>query len=206
MATLLQIDSSGQNEASITRRLSAFFAHKWKEANPEGRVIYRNLLETEIPYATEALIIAMNTPPETLSEKQKQLLAQPDVLMNEIQAADTYVFGVPMYNFSVPAIFKTYIDAIVRPGLTFSFAGGAPQGLLKNKKAIVITASGGDYSQEPMKNMDFVEPFIRVIFSFMGITEVTFIKAHGNDPATKASSEALAKSNIELLFQPAAIA
>lgn len=201
MATLLQIDSSGLSEASITRRLSAHYAEKWKEAHPNGKITYRNLTETNVPFATEALIFAMNTPPDKLTAAQKLLLSLPDELMKELLEADTYVIGAPMYNFSIPAILKAYIDAIVRPGLTFSFEGGRPQGLLKNKKLIVLTASGGDYSEQPMKSMDFLEPYLRGVFGFIGITDITFVKAHGNDPETKATTEASAKAAIDQLFQ-----
>jgi len=201
MATLLQIDSSGLSDTSITRRLSAHYAAKWKEANPDGKIIQRNLSETNVPFATEALIFAMNTAPDKLTSSQKLLLSLPDELMKELLEAETYVIGAPMYNFSIPAILKAYIDAIVRPGLTFSYDGGTPKGLLKNKKVIVVTASGGDYSQAPMKNMDFVEPYLKTIFGFIGITDVTFVKAHGTDTETKSATESAAKSAIDALFQ-----
>ncbi|MBX9952464.1 MAG: NAD(P)H-dependent oxidoreductase [Candidatus Obscuribacterales bacterium] len=201
MATLLQIDSSGLSDSSTTRKLSAHYADKWKEANPNGKIIQRNLSETNVPFATEALIFAMNTAPDKLTSSQKLLLSLPDELMKELLEAETYVIGAPMYNFSIPAILKAYIDAIVRPGLTFSYDGGKPKGLLKNKKVIVVTASGGDYSQAPMKNMDFVEPYLRTIFGFIGITDVTFVKAHGNDPQTKSATESAAKTAIDALFQ-----
>lgn len=206
MATLLHLDSSGQRESSITRRLTAFYASEWHKANPEGTTIYRNLNNTKLPFVTEELITAIYTPTEALNEQQKRLLDLPNQLMFEILEADTYVFGVPMYNFSVPAIFKAYIDAIVRPGLTFSYEGGTPKGLLKNKKVIVVTASGGNYSDGPMKNMDFVEPYLRAVFGFIGITDVTFIKAHGNDEATKAATEKIAEGAIISTLQTAAAA
>ena len=202
MATLLHLDSSAQNETSVTRRLTSHYAENWRQANPNGRIIYRDLTETKLPFASEALIFAMNTPPENLTAAQKLLLALPDELAKELIEADTYVFGAPMYNFSIPANFKAYIDAIVRPGLTFSFEGGAPKGLLTNKKAIVVTASGGDYSQPPMKNMDHLEPYLRSIFGFIGITDVKFVKAHGHDPATKEVTEKNAQSIINGYFQP----
>ena len=200
MATLLQIDSSGLSKTSVTRRLSAEFTKKWLEANPGAKVVHRDLLETKLPFANEALIFAMNTPPEDLTAAQKMLLALPDEFMKELQEADTLVIGAPMYNFSIPAALKAYIDAIVRPGLTFSFEGGYPKGLLKNKSAIIVTASGGDYSQPPMKAMDYVEPYLRSILGFIGITDVTFVKAHGNDPDTKSATEQLAIGEINNYF------
>ncbi len=205
MVTLLHLDSSGQSESSVTRKLSSHFAEKWQEANPGGRVIYRDLTSTNVPFASEALIFAMNTPPEKLTAAQKLLLALPDELAKELLEADTYVLGVPMYNFSVPAVFKAYLDTIVRAGITFSFEGGYPQGLLKNKKVFVVSASGSDFSQPPLSSMDFLEPYIRAIFSFIGLTDVTFFKANGHNEAEKSASLSTAKSSISSHFQPVVV-
>lgn len=201
MSTLLRIDSSGLSDTSVTRGLTSHYAHKWQEAHPNGKIINRNLSETNVPFATESLIFAMNTPEDKLTAAQKLLLSLPDELMKELLEADTYVIGAPMYNFSIPAILKAYIDAIVRPGRTFTFEGGKPQGLLKSKKVVVVTASAGDYSQEPLKGMDFVEPYLRGVLGFIGITDITFVKAYGKDPETKAATEAAAKATIDQLFQ-----
>lgn len=202
MATLLQIDSSGKGDDSVTKKLNAYFVEKWKASNPDGKVIRRDLTKTQLGFATSELIGAFYSPAEALNQEQKNLLELPNTLMSEIQEADVYVIGAPMYNFSVPAVLKAYIDTIVRPGLTFSYTSGIPKGLLTNKKLFVITASGGDYSKEPMKNMDFVEPYLRAVFGFLGVTDVTFIKSHGNDPDTIAATSKIAEATIDGYFQP----
>lgn len=205
MTKLLHIDSSGKGSQSTTKALTNYFSTKWREANPTGEVVYRDLTESRLPYVNGELIGAFFTPKDQLDEPKKLLLKQPDQLFEELRIADTYVFGVPLYNFGVPAVFKAYIDLIVRPGTTFSYEGGRPNGLLANKKAYIVTASGGDYSEQPLKSLDFVEPYVRAILGFVGITDVTFIGAHGNDPATIATTSDSAKKTIDSLLQLAGV-
>jgi FMN-dependent NADH-azoreductase len=205
MTKLLHLDSSGKGSLSTTRPLTRYFATKWKEANHSGEVIYRDLAESDLPFVSGELVGAFYAPPDQLSSDQKKLLVQPDQLFSELQSADVYIFGVPLYNFAVPASFKAYIDLIVRPGKTFSFDGGIPKGLLSNKKAFIVTATGGDYSQEPMKSLDFVEPYVRAILGFIGVTDVTFIRAQGTNPEVISKTSSLAKTSIDAVFQPAAV-
>ncbi len=203
MPNLLHVDSSGKGSMSVTRPLTQYFADQWKANNRDAKEIYRDLLTSEIPFVNEELVGAFYTPPDKLTPHQKTVLAKSDELIQELLDADTYVFGVPMYNFSVPAIFKAYIDLIVRAGKTFSYEGGTPKGLLINKKIIVITASGADYSDGPMKAMNFIEPYLRAIFGFLGLTNMTVISAPGHDPAAIAASSKRAQEQIKELLQVA---
>jgi FMN-dependent NADH-azoreductase len=205
MIKLLHLDSSGRGELSVSKPLTAYFAKKWKEANPSGQVIYRDLMESRPPFVNAEIAIAINTPDDKLTPKQKDLLVLSDAFISELREADIYVFGVPMYNFGVPAIFKAYIDLAVRAGKTFRYESGKPKGLLANKKLVVINASGGDYSAEPAKKLDFVEPYMRAIMNFVGITDITFIKAPGHNPEMIAASSKAAKDTIDALFQPVAM-
>jgi len=205
MTKLLHLDSSGKGSMSTTRPLTQYFATKWKEANPSGEIIYRDLAESNLPFINGELVGAFYAQPDQLTANQTNLLLQPDQLFEELQNADVYVFGVPLYNFAVPAVFKAYIDLIVRPGKTFSYDGGIPKGLLSNKKAFIVTATGADYSQEPMKNLDFVEPYVRAILGFIGITDVTFIRAHGSNPEMISKTSSMAKNSIEAIFQTAGV-
>jgi len=202
MTTLLHIDSTGKGSLSVTQPLTAHFATRWQEANPVGRNIYRHLGDSNLPFVNAALVQAYYTPSEKLTSEQTKLLQQSDQLISELIAADVWVFGVPMYNFSVPAVFKAYIDLVVRAGKTFSYEGGRPKGLLDNKRLFVITASGGDYSSEPMKSMDFVEPYVRAIMNFIGVTDITFIKAHGSNPEAIAATSEAARRSIDQLLHP----
>ncbi len=205
MSTLLHIDSSGKGSLSVTQPLTAHFANKWKQANPGGKVVYRHLANSNLQFVNAELVASFYTPGDKLTAEQKQLLEQSDQLIAELVEADEYLFGVPMYNFTIPAVFKAYIDLVVRAGKTFSYEGGSPKGFLANKKLTIITASGGDYSAEPAKSLDFVEPYLRAIMNFIGITDIRFIKAHGSNADTIAASSAEAIKSIDGLFQQLAI-
>ena len=203
MSKLLQIDSSGMGKSSVTRPLTAYFADKWKAANPEGETVYRDLISSQIPIATPEFTSAIFTPADQLSDSQRATLSVSDEFLAELMSADTYVFGVPMYNFSVPGVFKLYIDQIVRAGKTFSFANGAPQGLLKNKRLVIITASGADYSVPPMDKFNFVEPYLRAIFGFMGVQNVEVVSVSGRDPQIIAQQSDLAKKKLDAILSTA---
>lgn len=203
MSKLLHIDSSGRGSTSVTQSLTAYFAKKWQEANPQATIIHRNLGDSDLQFVNAEIVAAYYTPEDQQTPEQKNLLAQSNVLLSEIFDADTYVFGVPMYNFGVPAVFKAYIDLIARAGKTFSYDNGRPKGLLTNKKAFIITASGGAYDAEPMKSFDFVEPYLRAVLGFLGVTDITFIKAHGSNPETIATTTEQAMKSVDQLLQPA---
>lgn len=180
MPTLLHIDSSPLGEASISRHLSAEFVQNWKKANPDGKVITRDLTTSSLQPIDAPWIAAIFTPEESLTDQQKQLLSVSDALIAELQQADEIVIGVPMHNFSIPSTLKLWLDLVVRRGKTFSYASGSPEGLVKGKKATFLIASGGVYDAgTAMESFNFTEPYLRTIFGFIGITETSFINAGG---------------------------
>jgi FMN-dependent NADH-azoreductase len=180
MATLLKIDSSPMGENSISRKLTAHFAATWRKAHPGGEVISRDLSKTELVPLNGAWIGAAYTPENARSQEQREALATSDVLIAELQHADEYVIGVPMHNFSVPSTLKLWIDQVSRAGKTFSYGADGPKGLLTGKKATLLVASGGVYEHgTAMASLDFVTPYLRALFGFLGVTDVTIIAAEG---------------------------
>jgi FMN-dependent NADH-azoreductase len=180
MRTLLELDSSPLTETSISRQLTAEFVRGWKTANPTGKVITRDLATTSIPPVSAAWVGAAYTPDQARTPEQRSLLALSDTLIAELEAADEYVFGVPMHNFSIPSTLKLWIDQIARVNKTFSYATGAPVGLLTGKKATIVIASGGKYDAgTAMASFNFVEPYLRTVLGFLGLTDTTFVIASG---------------------------
>jgi FMN-dependent NADH-azoreductase len=178
MPTLLHVDSSPRGDYSVSRKLTAEFVSQWREKNPGGRVIYRDLYTETIPPLDLGLIGAFFTPEAARSEEQKSALSLSDKLVSELETADQYVFGVPMFNFSIPGVLKLYIDQIARAGKTFAYDSNGPRGLLIGKKTYVLSASGGSYPEgTPMAAMSFGEPYLRAIFGFLGLKDVTFVNA-----------------------------
>src|SRR6202041_3252233 len=180
MPTLLHIDSSPLYGRSVSRQLTDAFVTQWKSSQPNGTVVDRDLNATPIPSVSAEWVGAAYTPEEARTPQQRELLALSDTLLAELEQADEYVFGVPMHNFGVPSVLKLWIDQIARVGRTFSYADGTPKGLLTGKKATFIIATGGIYDpQTQMAALNFVEPYLRSLFGFLGLTEATFLTAGG---------------------------
>jgi len=180
MPTLLHIDSSPVYGRSVSRELTAAFVAQWKSSHPEGRIIERDLSATAMPPVNAEWVGAAYTPAEARTPQQKELLTLSDSLLAELEQADEYVFGVPMHNFGVPSVLKLWIDQIARVGRAFSYANGAPKGLIIGKKATFIIATGGIYdAQTQMASFNFVEPYLRSVFGFLGVTDATFLTAGG---------------------------
>jgi FMN-dependent NADH-azoreductase len=180
MATLLHVDSSPVYGQSVSRELTGAFVAQWRASHPDSTVIDRDLSATSIPPVTAFWVGAAYTPEEQRQPEQKQMLALSDSLLTELAQADEYVIGVPMHNFGVPSVLKLWVDQIARVGKTFAYADGKPKGLLVGKKATFIIATGGVYdAQRQMASFNFVEPYLRSLFGFLGVTDVTFLTAGG---------------------------
>jgi FMN-dependent NADH-azoreductase len=180
MSTLLHIDSSPLYGRSVSRELTTAFVTQWKASHPDGRVIYRDLSATIIPPVNAEWVGAVFTPEQARTPQQKELVSLSDSLLAELERADEYVIGVPMHNFGVPSVLKLWIDQIARVGRTFAYGEKGPKGLLVGKKATFIIATGGIYdAQTQMASFNFVEPYLRSVFVFLGVTDATFLTAGG---------------------------
>src|ERR1700678_3345032 len=179
MPILLHLDTSPL-EASISRELGREFVKTWKAAHADGHVIYRDLAASPPKPVDSAWIYSNFTPAPSRSEEQTAALALSEELIDELQQADEYVIGVPFHNFSIPSVLKLWIDQITRGGRTFSYGESGPKGLLEGKKATVLVASGGVYEPgTPRAAVDFIQPYLKAILGFIGVTDVTFINAGG---------------------------
>jgi len=166
---ILRIDSSARHTDSVTRDLTDRIIARFSSPSVTTRD-----LATPLPQVDEVWVGANFTPPQDRSDSQRAKLALSDELIAELRAADTLVIGAPIYNFSVPAAFKAWVDLIARVGETFQYGESGPVGLLSGKRAIVAVASGGvalgsDY--------DHASGYLRQILGFIGITDVTIVAA-----------------------------
>src|ERR1700747_2586386 len=180
MSTLLHIDSSPLYGRSVSRELTAAFVNQWKASHPDGRVIERDLNATAIPPINAGWVGAAYTPEQARTPQQKELLSLSDSLLAELEQADEYVIGTPMHNFGVPSVLKFWIDQIARVGKTFAYGEKGPKGLITGKKATLIIATGGIYdAQTQMASFNFVQPYLRSVFAFLGVTDATFLTTGG---------------------------
>ncbi len=121
-------------------------------------------------------------------------MALSDALIDELRAADILVLAAPMHNFGIPSTLKAWIDHVVRAGRTFSYTSKGPVGLLTGKRAILVLATGGVYSDGPAKAFDFQEPYLRTILGFMGITDVDVVRVEGVATSAVGPEKALAEA------------
>ena len=197
MTHVLHLDASPRGDSSHSRQVSGELVQALLQAHPGATVTHRDLGRQEIPYVTEEFIGAIYTPAEARTAEQKAALALSDEMIAELKAADVYVVGVPMYNLTVPGVFKSYVDQVTRVGETFS---PSYEGLLKNKKVIIVTArGGGGYGPgEAREAYNHQDPYLRTIFGFVGVTDQTFIHVNGTAGGDDVVNGALAAARAQI--------
>jgi FMN-dependent NADH-azoreductase len=181
MSTLLSIEVSPRGDKSISRALGERFIKYWLRAHPGGAVVRRDLMKTNIPYMNNDWISGVYAPPDiTRTSEMNAALSLSGELIGELQAAGHLLISTPMYNFSIPAVLKSWIDYIVRPGFTFRLAPGWP-GMLENKRTRIIVATRDVYVPgTPSEVDDLVSPVLRRSLAFMGVTDVETVLAGGS--------------------------
>ena len=193
MSKLLVIDSSARVEGSVSRQLSQAFIKHYQMLHPNTELTVRDVGVNPVPHLDGDLLAGWMLPAEQQNDVQKAALARSNALTEELQAADTLVLALPMYNFGIPSTLKAWLDHVLRAGVTFKYTDKGPVGLLEGKRAVVLTARGGVYAGTAL---DQQVPYLRQALAFIGITDVTFIHAEGlnmgGDASAKGTAEALA--------------
>ncbi len=202
MKTLI-ILSSILGDRSHTKQLADHLAARVKQADPAAVITTRDIGAQPLPYFDGATAGALFTPADARSLEQQRIVELSDTLVAELMQADRIVFAVPVYNFNLPAQFKSYLDYVARAGVTFRYTPeGVPEGLVKGKQVFVLTARGGKAEGTPS---DTMTPYLRQMLAFLGMTDVTFIAAEGMAMGEAAALEgvALARQRIDALLQGA---
>ena len=192
---ILQINASARREGANSTRVADSVVARLRAAHPEARLTLRDLAVTPHPVLDEAALGALFTPADQRSAEQAARVALDDALIAEVQAHDTLVLGVPMYNFGVPVQLKTWIDAIARAGVTFRYTANGPEGLLTGKTVYVALARGGLYRDTAN---DSQVPYLKSVLGFLGMTDVKFIYAEGLAMGPEAAARAFAQAEADL--------
>lgn len=179
MKTILKVTSSARGAYSNSNQLVNEIVAKLLKNNPGATVIERNLVSQKYPHLEESHLAAFFAPAEDDTSETRAAAGHSNEAIAELEKADSIVIGVPIYNFNVPSALKAWIDHVVRAKKTFSYESGAPEGLLKGKKVYLAIASGGVYSDGPMKSFDFAEPYLKAVLGFIGLTDVTVFRVEG---------------------------
>lgn len=175
--------------------MTDYLVDSWLATNPNDQFTVRDLAKDPVPVLDQATMFAFGKEISMLSDKQKAARALSDELIAELKAHDVIVITAPMYNFSVPAQLKHYIDFIARAGETFSYSESGAVGLLKNKQAIVLTSRGGIHKDQPS---DLIVPFLTQFLGFIGITDVQFVLTEGVAYSEDYAQQAHLKAQKEL--------
>jgi len=163
MKKVLNIISSVKGDDSFSIKLSNAVLEKIISIYPNSSIHTHDLSKSPFPHLEETVFTSFYTPQEKRTEAHKEAMLHSDEAIKELMESDILVIGVPLYNFGIPSTLKAWIDHVARSGVTFRYTDGRPEGLVKNKKVYLAIASGGVYSEGPMKSYDFTEPYLRAV-------------------------------------------
>ena len=189
MTKALILNSSVTGEASISNRLTAEFAAQLKQRDPSAQLAARDLGANPVPHLLPGTVAGVRATATT--DAERAALALSEELVDELRDIDLLVIGAPMYNFGIPSSLKAWFDHVLRAGVTFRYTENGPEGLLPVKKAVVIETRGGLYSEGAAVAMDSQEPHLRTLLGFMGIADVTFVRAEKLAFGPEAASAAI---------------
>ncbi|MEI2272453.1 NAD(P)H-dependent oxidoreductase [Sphingobacterium sp. ML3W] len=179
MKNILHIISSPRAEVSASRKLGIAVIQKIQEKYSDSIVKERDLTKSKVPLLEEVHINTFFTPAENHSEEQQSISKYSEDLISELKEADIIVIDSPMYNFSVPATLRAYFDFTSRAGYTFKYDENGPKGLLNDKKLYIAFTSGNIYSEGPYQIYDSNIPYIKNIFGFYGVSDISVFRAEG---------------------------
>lgn len=176
---ILQIDSSILGEQSVSRQLTSAIVKRFSDLSADAEIISRDLVADSLDHLSAAEFLATRgTEPQT--DADKQAVARNVQLVDDFLSSDIVVIGAPMYNFTIPSQLRSYLDRLAVAGRTFRYTENGPEGLAGGKRVIIASSRSGVYSEgSPASAMDHQETYIRVFLGFIGITDVTFIRAEG---------------------------
>ena len=191
MTKVLVVDSAATGDESVSRKLTRQFAELLTQRDPSASIVRRDVGAAPIPHLTSATVGTIRGA-EPATDEARAALALSDRLIAEVKEADVIVIGAPMYNFGMSSTLKAWFDHVLRARVTFQYTANGPEGLVTGKKAIVVESRAGLYSEGPMVAMDSQEPHLRNLLGFMGITDVTFVRAEKLAFGPEAAAAAIA--------------
>ena len=202
---LLHIDSSILSDNSVSRQLTRTIVDQWRRACPEVEVTYRDLALEAPGHLSAEILGAGFVEPTQHSSVQRDETALGEALLAELLAADVIVLGAPMYNFSIPSQLKAWLDRVMVKGRTFKYTENGPVGLTAGKQAVIVASRGGIYAEgSPAHVMEHQESYLKVALGFMGITDISVIRAEGvNMTEKREQALAAARNEIRRLLQAA---
>ena len=199
MKRILHLKSSLQGQESYSIKLGNSIVEKIQEKYPDSTVEELDLIDIEIPHLTPAVFRTFFIPADQHTQEDKEAIRLSDKLVNQLMDADIIVMGAPLYNFTIHSSLKAWIDHITRAGITFGYTENGPVGKVAGKKVYIAMASGAVYTEGPFIANDYVAPYLNTILSFLGMTDITIIRAEGlKMPGVKEQAMEKAISSIKI--------
>jgi FMN-dependent NADH-azoreductase len=189
MTTILHLASSSNLHGSFSRKIGTAVMEALAQHHPDVHIVTRDLVTNPVPHVSPELLAAMFA-----KDPQAPALALSNQLTEQLMASDLLVVEAPMYNFGIPSALKAWIDHVLRAGMTFHYTANGPEGLLKNKKAILVIARGGIYTTGPAAAMDHQESYLRAILGFIGIGPIETVYIEGTALGEAQVNDAMAKA------------
>lgn len=200
---ILSIDSSALGGASVSRELTAAVVSHLTALHPDAQVIHHDLAADPVAHFGSDVIGAIHaTDLEGLTPEQRAEKAKTDTFIEELLTSDVVVLGAPMYNFTIPSQLKAWLDRVLQAGRTFRYTESGPVGLAGGRKVILVSTRGGRYANTPLEAaLDYQEAYLMAVLSFIGITDVSVIRAESTNLGVEARAQAIeeAKHNIHAL-------
>jgi FMN-dependent NADH-azoreductase len=186
---ILIISVSPRGSESASRTTAQTLEARLRQEFPDAKYVYRDLAEEPLPHLDSNVLKAIASKDEKEVEAHREAGRLSDTLTEELLASDLLVIATPTWNFGIPSLLKAWIDLVVRPGKTFRYGDAGVDGLARGKRAILVIASGGVFTDGPWKPWDHVEPYLRQILKFIGIENVQIVRVEGlNIPPLAASA------------------
>ena len=197
--TILHLDSSPMGDRSVSKKLTAKLVSELVVKHPDHAVVYHDLGANPVPHLSSTTLAAFFTPTEHQTPELAAAIALSDQLTSELLAADVIVVGAPMWNLGIPSSLKAWVDHVVRMGKTFKYTDTGAKGLLDPaKKVIVVSSRGGMYTEGPAQAYDHQETYLKTVFGFLGLSDISFIRAEGVAMGDAALSAALQTAERQL--------
>ncbi|MBP5981174.1 MAG: NAD(P)H-dependent oxidoreductase [Halomonas sp.] len=208
MPHILHIDASARpgiagtdHHGSHSRQLSHHFTSQWQLQRSQDTITYRDIGQHPPSFINHDWIASAFTPEEQREPWMQEALVESDQLVDELIASDILIIGTPLYNFSMPAALKAWVDQIVRAERTVGVDKTKPNDPYtpkltdRERHAVILTARGGINMApgEEMAHMNYLEPSLALALEFVGITRLHAIAIEGQE----VGGEILAKSIAE---------
>lgn len=197
MSSILLLTASPRPDSHSTR-IAKELAHTLHARNPAGKLVHRDLAAPALPHMGSAFASAIHKPAEVLDAEEVQAIELSNTLVAELLATDILVISTALINFGICSTLKSWIDHIGRAGKTFQYGPNGPVGLATGKKAYIVLASGGIYSEGPAAPLDHATPYLRAVLAFIGITDVQTIRVEGVNRGPDGASTAIATARAQI--------